>query len=433
MRGSEELFFRRVKLLKGDAPPIFRVSGITFIHVKKNNLYFVLTTAGKNVSPVTYIEFLGSITLLFKDFLGVLNESNIRRHFLLLYELLDEVCDKGHLQSTSTEVTKSYVFNTSSENESDAILMASKLFNSLPVSVSQHILNSSMKLPNDKSTSVAAIDAANKPIQLKESNVTNELFVDVIERIDVVFGSDSEIEHSEVIGSIVMKSFLKGKPEIRLGLNDDLHVGKQKEELPFRAVVLDTCNFAKFVNTTEFNSQHILSLIPPTGEFTVMNYRCNRKLEVPFKIFHKLTRCSLFKIEAVIRIRSEFPKTSHAANFSLRIPMPPHTSTLSVELATGSTATYEHLQSEHIFLWEAKKFWGQSEDAIKLTILLTTPLLPEKRIRMGAINAQFEIPTHNMSGVQIRFLKIEDRNKDNNPNRWVRYKVRSNNYLTKMY
>jgi AP-4 complex subunit mu-1 len=130
--GCEEIFFRRVKLWSGDAPPVFRIAGITFVHVQRNHLLFVITTR-YNVSPVTYIEFLQSLTTLFKDYLGILNEETIRLNFGLLYELLDEVCEDGILQSTSTDITKSYVFNDPIEPD-----VHISLLDSIPLSVCLH-------------------------------------------------------------------------------------------------------------------------------------------------------------------------------------------------------------------------------------------------------------------------------------------------------
>lgn len=66
------------------------VDGITYLFVKKNGLFFVLTTKF-NVSPSFSVELLERMTRVFKDYCGVLTEESIRKNFILLYELLDEM------------------------------------------------------------------------------------------------------------------------------------------------------------------------------------------------------------------------------------------------------------------------------------------------------------------------------------------------------
>lgn len=44
-----------------------------------------------NVSPSLLLELLQRIARVTKDYLGVLNEDSLRKNFILVYELLDEV------------------------------------------------------------------------------------------------------------------------------------------------------------------------------------------------------------------------------------------------------------------------------------------------------------------------------------------------------
>ena len=105
-RDTTETFFQIVKLTKASVQkPIFEVDGINFIFIKKNNLFFVFT-ARENVSPSYVIEILLSIIKEIKDFCGVLNEEMIRKNFVLVYEIIEEMIDFGYPQSLSTEQIK---------------------------------------------------------------------------------------------------------------------------------------------------------------------------------------------------------------------------------------------------------------------------------------------------------------------------------------
>ena len=76
---ASESLFRRVKFWdKGDAPPVFAIDGVNYLHIRKNGLIFACTTRF-NVSPSMVIELLNRITKVFKDYCGVLSEEAIRK------------------------------------------------------------------------------------------------------------------------------------------------------------------------------------------------------------------------------------------------------------------------------------------------------------------------------------------------------------------
>ncbi len=54
----------------------------------------------------------------------------------------------------------------------------------------------------------------------------NEIFIDLLERLTVLFGANGLPTRAEIDGCIQMKSFLAGQPELRVGLNEDLHIGQ---------------------------------------------------------------------------------------------------------------------------------------------------------------------------------------------------------------
>ena len=45
---------------------------------------------------------------VFRDYCGVLNEESIRKNFVLIYEIIDEIIDYGHPQLVSTEHIRQY-------------------------------------------------------------------------------------------------------------------------------------------------------------------------------------------------------------------------------------------------------------------------------------------------------------------------------------
>lgn len=260
--------------------------------------------------------------------------------------------------------------------------------------------------------------------------------MDIVEKINVVFNSKGNILHSEIVGAIQMKSFLTGTPKIRLGLNEDLRVGREVTNganyagsWGSNSVQIETCNFSDFVQLDEFQKSRILSLFPPDGEFTVMNYRSLGQFDMPFRVFPFVEQKNEYKIEAIVKIRADLPKNVHGSNVLVRIPVPKTTSNVTVDFGVGSSTTYEFKPSEKIILWGIKKFLCSTEQVIRLKIALAEPLKYDPKKQIGPISMKFEIPMHNASGLQVKFLKIEVAGQP--PGKWVRYILQANSYVVR--
>jgi len=91
------------------------------------------------------------------------------------------------------------------------------------------------------------------------SDKKNEIFVDILERINVLFSPNGYVLNSSVDGCIQMKSYLAGNPELRLALNEDLVIGSYAGGAmggqEYGSVVLDDCNFNDCVNLSEVSER----------------------------------------------------------------------------------------------------------------------------------------------------------------------------------
>jgi AP-4 complex subunit mu-1 len=101
------VFFRKVRFWPGDPPPTFvstnlgfkhfeqHVDGVNYFFAKKFGIYFVGTTK-HNVSPSMVHEILYRMMKIFRDYCGIISEESIRRNFVMIYEIIDELIDYGH-------------------------------------------------------------------------------------------------------------------------------------------------------------------------------------------------------------------------------------------------------------------------------------------------------------------------------------------------
>ena len=111
IKKSNDIFFHNVNFVSEEevAPPLFNIDGINFIYVKTEDLYIVISTLD-NASPNYYLEVLDRVMKVIKDHIGQLNEETIRKNFVLIYEIIDEMIDFGYPQLADTEQVKQFVF-----------------------------------------------------------------------------------------------------------------------------------------------------------------------------------------------------------------------------------------------------------------------------------------------------------------------------------
>mmetsp|Transcript_16203 Transcript_16203/g.23629 ORF Transcript_16203/g.23629 Transcript_16203/m.23629 type:complete len:441 (-) Transcript_16203:145-1467(-) len=410
-----EMFFRKVKFWdRSDAPPVFQIEDVTYIYIKRNSLIIACTTRF-NVSPSATIELLNRMAKVFKDYCGILTEESIRKNFILIYELLDEMLDFGYPQITSTEMLKSCVHN-------EAVLVK-------PTST----LAAASSMLSMSSNKTKASSAANIPITMmsaKGGNSKNEIYVDIVERLTVLFNASGFVVNSSIDGSILMKSFLSGNPELRLALNEDLVIGKGGA---YGSVILDDCNFHECVHLDEFESSRTLHFLPPDGEFSVLNYRITADFRPPFKIYPTIEETGSYKLDAVIVIRADIPDGNYGSNVIIRMPVPRCTVSASAEFASeipGCSAEYN--ASEKKVIWTIRKFVGGSEMTLRAKITMDQLVTASHKKEVGPVSMTFEIPMHNVSHLQVRYLRISETHKSYNPCRWVRYITQSSSYVCRM-
>ncbi|KJP87636.1 hypothetical protein AK88_02664 [Plasmodium fragile] len=437
-KGSGEMFFRNVKLHKGgDAPPIFYLNGIHFTYLKNNSLYFVFTSLF-NASPSYILELLYRVVKIVKDFCGHINEEVIRANFILIYEIVDEIIDYGYIQNSNTESIRHLIHNeisatsdvgmgggsggTSSSSGSSITAggVASAVGNTVGNSITS-ISKSTKKLANlsnfsMKNSNTLPSNASQKPIQLNEKK--NEIFIDIVEKINLIMNFKGEIIYSYVDGVIQIKSYLQGNPYIKIALNDDLYI-KNLHSDNTNNVIIDDCNFNHLVNLSQFERDKILSLYQPDGECILMNYRINNNFKAPFRLYASVTYGP--------------NHTYTCTNVFVNCNLCKHITNVHLDLHSASDLfSAQYIANEHRLLWTIKKFKGESEHSIRSKITLSPGYTFSKR-DFGPIYMLFEIPMFNLSKLRIKYLRIIENYKSSNTHRWVRYITQSSSYVYRLH
>eukprot|EP00461_Guttulinopsis_vulgaris_P001751 UN01751 len=424
---TTEIFFRNVRFFQGkqqEAPPIFEVDGLHYLWVRRNGLYFVFT-ATSNVSPSFSLELLIRITKLFKDYCGVLTEESVRANFTLVYEVLDEVIDYGVPQSTTNDMLKPYVFT-------EPIVVAKSSMD--PTSI--------LKLPLQFSSKTSSAASAEVPLHLQKDEKSNQVFVDIYERLNYCVSATGQTLLQTIDGAIQMKSYIPGAPPLLLQLNEDLIVNKDNRPpnaSPYQ-VELDDCTFHECVQHDDFERTKALYITPREGEVNIMNYRLTPiTMKLPFKILPHLELTDSRKIELLVKLRSEFPMAVNAAHVLVQIKMPSTTAHVGLDTRLGiqppGSSQFDHSAEydpkERVVRWRMRKLPGSTELVLACRITLTEPHNSYTRKEIGPIAAMFEIPMYSTSSIQVKSLRPANP-RIAPPQRWVRYITRSTSYITRL-
>merc|ERR1719271_2029061 len=169
-----------------DQRPIFTEEGHTFAFIKHNNLFLMCVTK-RNSNIALVLTTLHRLINVFKDYFGELDEESIRDNFVIIYELLDEMMDFGYPQTTEHKILREYILQE-----------GHKLEVKPPMAVTN------------------AVSWRGEGIKYRK----NEIFLDVIESVNLLVSSNGSILRSEILGALKMRSYLSGMPELKLGLND---------------------------------------------------------------------------------------------------------------------------------------------------------------------------------------------------------------------
>lgn len=84
------------------------MSSLQYLYIRHNNLYLLALTK-RNTNAAEILLFLHKIVEVFTEYFKELEEESIRDNFVVIYELLDEMMDFGHPQTTESKILQECV------------------------------------------------------------------------------------------------------------------------------------------------------------------------------------------------------------------------------------------------------------------------------------------------------------------------------------
>lgn len=371
--------------------PFVNYQGINYIYINHNNLYVCALTR-KNDNVMAIIVFLSKLIEVLTEYFKVLEEESIRDNFVIIYELLDEMMDFGHPQTSDTQILKQYITQ-------DYFKLIRK---------------TSLRLVQPPNAVTNSVNWRNEGIVYKK----NEAFLDVVESINMLINAQGQVLNSEILGEVKIKSHLSGMPDLRLGLNDK---GIFNNESNNKNIDLEDIKFHQCVRLSKFENEKIITFIPPDGEFTLMSYRLssNQFLVKPLILVNCKTKVHKHsRIEILCSVKAQIKKRSVANNVEVVIPLPDDADTPKF---TPEYGTVKWIPEKACLIWKLKTFPGGKQFHMRAELGLPSVVDSETILSKKPIKVNFSIPYFTTSGIQVRYLRINEPKLQYQSYPWVRY------------
>jgi len=382
--------------------PVFSEDGINFVWIRYNNLYMLAVTQ-RNANAALILAFLYKLAEVLNNYFKELEEESIKDNFVITYELLDEMMDNGYPQTTEVKILKEFIKTQSFQ------------------------LTATSQKPPPAITN--AVGWRSEGIKYKK----NEIFLDVVEKLNLLVSSNGTVLRSEILGSLKMKSYLSGMPDLKLGLNDKLlfeQTGPSAAASKGKSVEMEDVKFHQCVRLARFENDRTISFIPPDGEFELMSYRLNTHVKPLIWIEAVVDPGqSKSKLEYMIKAKSQFKSRSVANNVEIIIPVPSDVDSPHFKTSVGNV---RYMPDQDAIIWTIKQFQGQKD--FIMTAKFGLPSISDgmrEAYSKKPISVKFEIPYFTVSGVTVRYLKIiEKSGYESYP--WVRYITQNGDYQLRM-
>uniref|UniRef100_A0A183D9J2 MHD domain-containing protein n=1 Tax=Gongylonema pulchrum TaxID=637853 RepID=A0A183D9J2_9BILA len=142
--------------------------------------YFtVVSISRKNVNVALVLAFLYKLVEVFEDYFKDVEEESIRDNFVVIYELLDEMMDFGYPQTTEGKILQEFITQEGHKLES---------------------------APRPPMAVTNAVSWRSEGLKYRKNEANG----------------NGTVLRSEIVGSVKMRVYLTGMPELRLGLNDKI-------------------------------------------------------------------------------------------------------------------------------------------------------------------------------------------------------------------
>ncbi|XP_058082128.1 AP-3 complex subunit mu isoform X1 [Magnolia sinica] len=335
--------------------------------------------------PLMGIEFLCRVADVLSDYLGGLNEDLIKDNFVIVYELLDEMMDNGFPLTTEPNVLREMIAPPN---------LVSKML-SVVTGSSSSVSNT---LPGATASSVPW-----RTTDPKHAN--NEVYVDLVEEMDAIVSRDGTLAKCEVYGEVQVNSHLSGLPDLTLSFSNPS--------------ILNDVRFHPCVRFRPWESNQVLSFVPPDGQFKLMSYRVKKLKNTPIYVKPQLTSdAGTCRVNVLVGIRNDPGKTIDSITVQFQLPA----CVASADL-TSNHGTVNILANKVCF-WSIGRIPKDKTPSLTGTLFLETGV--DRLHVFPTFQVDFKIMGIALSGLQID--KLDIKNMPSRPYKGFRALTRAGEY-----
>lgn len=358
------------------------------ITVQRCKLLFV-SVVREEVSPLLVVEFLHRVVDILEDYFSACSEALIKEHFVLVYELLDEMLDNGFPLATEANILKE-------------LIKPPTVFRTLANSVTGRTHVSST-LPGGQ---VGLIPWRRSGVKY----TNNEAYFDVVEEVDATFDRSGSLVNCEVQGCIDCCIKLSGNPDLLLSFVNPR--------------LFDDVSFHPCVRFKKWEQERVISFIPPDGNFRLMSYLIGSTnvSHMPLSVRHSITfrEASQGKIDVQLTPKSTSGKPLEGVVVECKMPK----TVLNVNV-TVSQGKQSFDSVTKLLVWDVGRIEaGKSHPFIRGSIVLQTGApIPDNN---PVIHVKFLVNQFCISGLKVNRLDMYA--EKYKPFKGVKYVTRSGNF-----
>ncbi|KAG2694590.1 hypothetical protein I3760_08G153100 [Carya illinoinensis] len=380
-------WFWEQALSQGDSfklqPVIASPTHYLFQVVREGITYLACTQV--EMPPLMAIEFLCRVADVLSDYLGGLNEDVIKDNFIIVYELLDEMIDNGFPLTTEPNILREMIAQPN---------IVSKVLSV----VTGNSSNVSETRPGATASCVPW-----RTTDPKYAN--NEVYVDLVEEMDATINRDGVLVKCEIYGEVQVNSHLSGLPDLTLSFAN--------------TSILDDVRFHPCVRFRPWESNQILSFVPPDGQFKLMSYRVKKLKSTPIYVKPQLTSGGgTCRVDVLVGIRNDPGKTIDSITVQFQLPH----CILSADM-TSNHGTVNILANKTC-LWSIGRIPKDKAPSMSGTLVLETGL--ERLHVFPTFQVAFRVMGVALSGLQID--KLDLKNLPNRPYKGFRALTRAGEF-----
>jgi len=328
---------------------------------------YLVSVCKAEISPLFVLEFLHRVLDTFIDYFNECSEGIIKEHYVVIYELLDEMLDNGFPLATESNVLKELI---------------------KPPNILRTIANS-MTGKSNYSENLPVGSLSSIPWRKSDVKYTNnEAYFDIIEEVDAIIDRSGSAIFAEISGVIQCCTKLSGLPDLNLSFVNPR--------------ILDDVSFHPCVRYKKWDTEKVISFIPPDGSFRLMSYHVTSQT-VPIPIYIRqnihLKNGDQGKLDITVG-----PKTTLGhplENVKLEILFSKNVVNCSLITNQGK---YVFDQNSKILNWDVGKVDVQKLPNIRGTVI--TCQGSESSQSMPSINVQFTISQVAISGLRVNRLDL---------------------------